>query len=144
MLWSDIKGRKVVSTASAERVGKVKEIVVDGVAHQVAGFVLKRTQSGSVLPWADVQGLGADALTVASGEVVVDADERVDALRDKRDTVLGKRVLSVLGDELGTVKDLDVEPSTGTVVSLVLERRSVPGTDVRGVGSYAVVVAAQP
>ena len=144
MLWSDIKGRKVVSTASAERVGKVKDVVVDGPGRQVVGFLLKRTKNGSVLPWAAVQGLGADAVTVASAEVVVDADERVDALHDKRDAVLGKRVLSVLGDELGTVKDLDVEPSTGALVSLVLERRSVPAGDVRGVGSYAVVVAAQP
>ncbi|MDQ2755117.1 MAG: PRC-barrel domain-containing protein, partial [Actinomycetota bacterium] len=69
-----------------------------------------------------------------------ESDEQVDSLRGKEHEVLGKRVLDTRGDELGSVEDLDIDPTTGAITSIVLERRSVPGDLLVGVGSYAVVV----
>lgn len=142
MLWSDAKGRAVVSTAAAGKVGKLKKVVVDPTTHSVVGFLLRKTESGSVLRWADITGFGADAVTVASASLVTESDPQVDALTGKEHELLGKRVLDSRGDDLGTVKDLDVDPATGVVTSLVLERRSIPGDRLVGVGSWAVVVLA--
>jgi sporulation protein YlmC with PRC-barrel domain len=140
MLFSDAKGRKVVSTEAAEQVGKIKDVVVDPATHSVVALLLKKTESGSILRWSDLTGFGADAATVGSAALLLESDEQVDALRGKEHEVLGKRVLDTRGDELGEVKDLDIDPTTGAITSLVLERRSVPGTALVGVGSWAVVV----
>lgn len=142
MLFSDAKGLKVVSTATAEQVGRIKGVVVDPATHHVAALLLKKAEGGAILRWSDLTGFGADAVTVASGSLVTDHDEQVDALLGKEHELLGKRVLDTRGDELGSVKDLDIEPTTGEVTSMVLERRSVPGAHLVGVGSYAVVVVA--
>ncbi len=140
MLFSDAKGHKVVSTATAERVGKIKDVVVDPASHAVVALLLKKTDNGSILKWSDITGFGSDAATVASADLLVESDEQVDSLRGKEHEVLGKRVLDTRGDELGSVEDLDIDPTTGAITSIVLERRSVPGDLLVGVGSYAVVV----
>ena len=141
MLFSQAKGHKVVSTATAEQVGKVKDVVVDAATHRVVALLLKKTDHGSVLRWSDLTGFGSDAATVASADLLLESDEQVDGLRGKEHEVLGKRVLDTRGDELGEVKDLDIDPTSGAIISLVLERRSVPGAALVGVGSYAVVVS---
>jgi len=140
MLFSQAKGHKVVSTATAEQVGKVKDVVVDPTTHSVVALLLKKTDHGSVLRWSDLTGFGSDAATVASVDLLLESDDQVDGLRGKEHEVLGKRVLDTRGDELGEVKDLDIDPTSGAIISLVLERRSVPGAALVGVGSYAVVV----
>ncbi|MEO3935301.1 PRC-barrel domain-containing protein [Dermatophilaceae bacterium Soc4.6] len=141
MLFSVAKGHKVVSTDTAEQVGKIKDVVVDPATHSVVALLLKKADNGSILKWSDLTGFGSDAATVTSAALVVEADDQVDALRGKDHEVLGKRVLDTRGDDLGTVKDLDIDPTTGAITSIVLERRSVPGPMLVGVGSYAVVVA---
>ncbi len=140
MLFSDAKGHQVVSTAAAEQVGKIKDVVVDPSTRSVIALLLKKTDAGSILRWSDLTGFGSDAATVASADLLLETDEQVDALRGKAHELHGKRVLDTRGDELGSVKDLDIDPTSGAVTSLVLEHRSVPGSALLAVGSYAVVV----
>jgi sporulation protein YlmC with PRC-barrel domain len=140
--WSQLKGRKVVSTATAERVGKVKGFVLDPATRSVVALVLKKTDAGSVVHWGDLLAVGSDAVTVADAAVVVDPDEALSALGGKRGAVLKKVVLDDAGQALGTVTDLDLDPETGAVRELVLDERTVTGERLLGVGSYAVVVRA--
>lgn len=144
MLFSDADGRKVVSTANAETIGKVHDYVVDPQGPRVAALLLKKTDKGlgDVLRWGDIVAFGTDAVTIEGVEKISEAGgDDLAPLLDKRNHLHKKRVLSVLGDELGTVKDIDFDPATGTVTSLVLDDKSeVPGSRLVGVGSYAVVV----
>lgn len=140
MQWSQLKGRKVVSTATADRVGKVNGFVLDPATRQVVALELKKTDSGSLVRWSDLVAVGTDAVTVADAAAVVDPDETLEALSGKRGAVLKKLVLDVDGRALGKVTDLDLDPETGTVRELVLDERTVTGDRLRGVGSYAVVV----
>ena len=56
-----------------------------------------------------------------------------------------KRVLTSAGDELGTIKDIDFDPETGALTTFLLEGASDVAADrLIGVGSYAVVVCAEP
>ncbi len=56
---------------------------------------------------------------------------------------LQKRVLSDLGNELGTVTDVTVDDD-GLVEGIETGEATVAGTRLRGIGSYAVVVEADP
>jgi sporulation protein YlmC with PRC-barrel domain len=142
MLFSAALGRKVVSTSTAETVGFVEEFVVDPRTHSVVALGLKKAKGG-VLRWSDLTAFGEDAVTVASAEQVGSADETITALSGKDHRLVGKRVLSTAGDELGTVADVEFDPASAALTALALAERSIDAVRLVGVGSYAVVVRAQ-
>lgn len=147
MLYSDLKGRKLVDTSSADTVGKVDGFLLDPATRSVAALEFKKTDSGSIVAWSDLTAVGADAVTVAGASVIVAADGTMADLASKDGTVLKKRVLTLAGDDLGSVHDIDLDPETGALVSLILgdkkHQTSVEGSRLLGVGSYAVVVKAE-
>ena len=140
MRFSDATGRKVVSTTSAEQVGKVDDFVIDPTSHAIVALELKKSDGGDFLRWHDLTAFGTDAVTVSGVEKLVSAEPDLEALGGKAHRVMGKRVLSVSGDELGKVADVEFDPETGTVVAFVLDNQQIDGVCLVGIGSYAVVV----
>lgn len=61
MLFSEGDGRKIVSTATAETVGRVKGFVVDPATRSVLALQVKKGESGDTLRWSEVIAFGADA-----------------------------------------------------------------------------------
>jgi sporulation protein YlmC with PRC-barrel domain len=147
MLFSRAKGHKVVASSTAGTVGRVSGFVVDPVTRSVVALRLKKAERGDFLRWADLVAFGADAVTVTDDSVIGDGGPDVAALAGKAHRVLGKRVLTSGGDELGRVDDVDFDPGTGTVSALVLGKGGsgeVAGDRLLGIGSYAVVVREAP
>lgn len=143
MLFSQAKGHKVVSSTTAATVGKVSGFVVDPVTRSVVALHLKKAEKGDFLRWADLVAFGADAVTVADDSAIGDGGPDVSALAGRAHRVLGKRVLTSGGDELGKVGDVAFDPDTGSIISLVLGKGGsgeVAGDRLIGIGSYAVVV----
>jgi sporulation protein YlmC with PRC-barrel domain len=138
--FSDAVGRQVVSTSTAATVGKVDEFVVDPRRHTVIAVLLTKTDSGNTLLWSDILAFGADAVTVTSAGKIVEASPAITALSGKGHRLLGKRVITAAGDELGRVDDVEFDPDTGTITALALASGDVEGARLVGVGSYAAVV----
>lgn len=143
MRFSEAAGRKVVSTSTADTVGRIDEFVVDPRARAVVALKLKKTAAGDSLYWSDITAFGADAVTVTGADRIGPANADVVALTGKAHHLLGKRALSTTGDELGKVDDVEFEPDSGEITGLVLSGGRVEGIRLVGVGSYAVVVQAQ-
>ncbi|MGH3813515.1 MAG: PRC-barrel domain-containing protein [Pseudonocardiaceae bacterium] len=55
--------------------------------------------------------------------------------------MLGKRVLTERGMELSTVTDVDFDPETGAVTTLITKTETIAGDRLIGLGGYAVVVS---
>jgi sporulation protein YlmC with PRC-barrel domain len=147
MLFSEAKGHKVVASSTADTVAKVSGFVVDPVTRSVVAVHLKKAEGGDFLRWGDMVAFGADAVTVTDDSVIGDGGPDVAALAGKAHRVLGKRVLSSGGDELGKVDDVAFDPETGTISALVLGKGGsgeVAGDRLIGIGSYAVVVREAP
>ena len=141
MLFSEVSGRKLVSTETADTVGKIADFVVDpSLPAVIAITVAKSPNLGSALPWSNVGAVGPDAVTVASAGAIVVPDERTTELADKSHSLIGKRVLSTAGVALGTLRDVDFDPATGRLAALLLDTGVVVGDRMMGAGSYAVVV----
>lgn len=140
-LFSEAKGRKVVSTSTADTVGKVHELVVDPTTRTVLALELKKTGSGDTLRYSDITAFGEDAVTVSGADKITDAGADVVALLGKEHHLIGKRMLSSAGVELGTVTDVEFSPESGQVTAVHLDGALVSGHRLLGVGSYAVVVA---
>jgi sporulation protein YlmC with PRC-barrel domain len=142
MRFSEASGRKVVSTSTAETVGRIEEFVIDPRSHSVVALELKRTDTGDTLRWSDIVAFGVDAVTVTAADKISDAGPDIQTLTGKAHRVLGKRVLSTRGDELGRVADVEFDPETAAITAFQLDSGDVEGVRLIGIGSYAVVVHA--
>lgn len=142
-LFSQAWGRQVVSTSTADTVGTVHDFIVDPASRSVVAVLCKKTADGDTLRWADITAFGDDAVIVADGGVIGRADETVSRLTGKDHRVLGKRVLTTRGADIGKVVDVEFDHESGAIASLLLDDEQVGGARLLGVGSYAVVVRAQ-
>ena len=140
--FNDAVGSPVITKATAEQVGVVKHFVVqDGYIRAIHVDGGKR--DGRLIAWADIAGFGEDAVVIEQDDVLaVAADDREhDALRGDL-VMVGKRLLDDAGDDLGEVADVSFDAGDGRVESLTADGEVIDGGRLRGVGSYAVVVAA--
>jgi sporulation protein YlmC with PRC-barrel domain len=145
MLFSDARRHKVVASSSAATIGRVSQLVVDPVTRSVVALQLKKTEGGDVLRWGDLTAFGADAVTVTDAGKIGDGDETVRALTGKDHRVLGKRVLTSEGDDIGKVADVDFDTATGALTAILVDSGNDVAADrLLGVGSYAVVVRDAP
>jgi len=144
MLFSQARKRAVVNTATATRVARVDGFVVLPGPARVALLRLGKVSGAcTLLAWDDVQGFGPDAVTVASDAVLRPARDQLEQRAENNDLeILGKRVLSEQGTELGTVTDVDFDPETGAVTLLITKTETISGQRLIGLGGYAAVVSA--
>lgn len=141
MLLSQTVGRPVVSASDAAQVGTVAGVVVEPGGPDGAVVTAVRLDGvkdgGDVIAWADVHAVGPDAVVVEAAT----AARFTSADSSGRQDLLGKRLLTELGDAAGTLADVAFDPASGRIDLLYGSRGDrVPGDRLLGVGSYAVVI----
>ncbi|MGH3836981.1 MAG: PRC-barrel domain-containing protein [Pseudonocardiaceae bacterium] len=143
MLFSQARKREVVNTTTATRVARVDGFVVlPGPARVALLRLSKVSGAGTLLAWDDLQGFGPDAVTVATDAVIRPARDALEQRAEDNDLeILGKRVLTERGMELSTVTDVDFDPETGAVTTLITKTETIAGDRLIGLGGYAVVVS---
>ena len=116
ILGSDLPGRPVVSIDCGDDIAEIKDVVFDPVTHQLVGFTLNkrgwfRGKLKATLPAASIQAIGPAAVMVHSSTDLVDPKDTPVELDTSTDvvTVIGSRVMSAGGDELGVVADVVLE-----------------------------------
>jgi sporulation protein YlmC with PRC-barrel domain len=131
----------VVARDTAEQLGSVEAVVVDPAQHRIVALHLG-AKGGRFLSWADVGTVGEDAVMATSASATRGAEglleERVAAGVAVKP---GQRVLDDGGDEVGQLADLEFDGATGTVEHLAVEDATFASDRLRGVGSYALVIA---
>ena len=135
-------GRKVVSRATAQQLGAVSHVLPAVDCRRVAAVIVGKGKKASVVDWSRLT-LGADAVMVDDEAALRrPADRREEAAADGRMELLGRRVLTETGNELGVVEDVTFDSVTGAVGIVDVGPREVSADAVLGAGSFAVVVAA--
>lgn len=136
-------GRKVVSRASAEELGKLAHVVVDVQHRQVASLVVGKGRKALLVAWENVSGFGPDAVMLADESALYEPrDDDEQAAADGKLELVGKRALSDMGNDLGVVSDVVFDPATGAVETIVLADREEPSASLLGAGSFAVIIRA--
>ncbi len=139
--FSDIDGNPVMDTSTATSVGKVVAPVVDPIHQRVLGFRVGRSKGpGDLLLWEAIAGLGPDAITVDSAQRLVSPPDELKDRAGKSLDLIGRRVLTDSGHDLGQVQDVEFDPASAAVTSLILKKQYVEGERLLGIGSWAVVV----
>ena len=136
-------GRKVVSRASAADLGAVEQFLVDAGERRIGAVIIGRGRKAQLVDWVHLSGFGPDAVMVRDdGARRQPVDDRERAAAEGKLQLLGKRVLSERGNELGTLDDVTFDPRTGTIEMLRIGDREIPAGCLLGSGSYAVVLDA--
>jgi sporulation protein YlmC with PRC-barrel domain len=134
-------GRRVVSRTSAEEVGSLAHIVIDAERRQVAMLVIGKGRKARLVAWEKVSGFGPDAIMIADERALQEPrDDREQAAADGNLELVGKRVLSDTGNDLGKVTDVVFDPDTGAIESIAVDERESPADSLLGAGTFAVVL----
>ncbi len=137
---SELLGRSVLDLSTATTVGRIDDIVVDAASRRIAGFRLSKTPGPSTwLAWDDVKAVGADAVTIERPEQV--GDESAGLGRGVRaDKVIGGRLLTDEGREMGALADIEIDAESGAVHSLIISTGRLESDALLAIGSYATIV----
>jgi sporulation protein YlmC with PRC-barrel domain len=139
--FAAVPGRKIVSRTSAEELGNLAHLVVDVKRRQVGSLVVGKGRKALVIDWDQVSGFGPGAVMVADESALhPPSGDREHAAASGKLELAGKRALSDMGNDLGTVTDVVFDPGTGALETLVLGGREKPAASLLAVGSFAVIV----
>ncbi|MGW6056331.1 PRC-barrel domain-containing protein [Streptomyces sp. NPDC055189] len=141
MLLSQILGLSVVSAEDALPAGEVAGLGIDPLTCRVTEVYLKNAKGGDSVPWTRVRGMGPDAAIIDTAAAGAGSDSAHPRAHKR---LLGKRVLTESGEDIGTLTEVTFDPETGAVGDLYIGRDQTPtpGSRMVGLGSYALVLGA--
>lgn len=142
MLLSQVLGHPVISAEDARPAGEVAGLRIDPRTCRISELYLRDAKSGSdSVPWTDVRGVGPDAVIIDTGAAATEPDRSGSHSRAHK-RLLGKRVLTEFGEDIGTLTEVTFDPDTGMVGDLYIGHEQVPGSRLVGLGPYALVLGA--
>jgi uncharacterized protein YrrD len=122
---SQLVGRAVIDMEAAERLGRIKEIIVQHDGERVAGFVVvhRETIVGTggkrrMIPASAVYSIGPDAMTVR-GSAMKEQLAELDS-RPRMSDIIGHRMVTRSGRLLGVIDDMLINGADGTIVGFVV------------------------
>lgn len=116
----ELIGRPVVSLAGDD-VAEIKDVLLSASGGRILGFTLNGRGffSGPLkeaLPWKGVQGLGTEAVMIAGPDVFCPVEEVLAGTGPAEGNVIGNRVVTDEGDDLGEVTDLVLAVDDGAEI----------------------------
>ncbi|MGE5559858.1 MAG: PRC-barrel domain-containing protein [Chloroflexota bacterium] len=151
----DLIGRPVLELNSGRYIGEAREIIVDLSSASVVGIVVQRGRwfrSTWILPFENVLSCGDGVITVADDDALIAHGEFDQGRSSGRQQLVGKRILSEQGRDLGTLDDIFFDPascavtgyqiSAGVVQDLLEGKRSMPAVPLL-LGYDAVIVSGE-
>jgi uncharacterized protein YrrD len=128
---SEMIGKPVVSTDSGDKLGTISDALLDASAATVVGLVVRHglIPKEHVLPLADVQRVGRDAVLARTEEHLMGSREwrKGEVEATKSSEVMGRRVVTAEGEQLGAVSDILIDEQTGHFGGLEVQSHSLGG-----------------
>lgn len=147
-----LKGLAIVSMAEGTKLGQVEDVLFNSQLVQVAALLISGGGQTFVIPFEKIAHIGPDAVTVGDSQVA-----QIESAGDAFSGLPGLGQLTRLkvvdegGTLIGTVAGIDIDGTTGRVLSLLVHKGGVLGIGrtattlgvgaVRGVGADLITVA---
>lgn len=143
---TDIKDMAVVSLQEGTKLGRVEQPLFDLAARQLGALQVKGENGTFILPFAQIQQIGTDAITVTSSQVTQTPSSggATDALLDLQ-ALKRLKIVDQAGTFLGTLSDVDVDPVSGQITKLVAHKGGLLGLGgtTTPIASTAIVMVGQ-
>ncbi len=157
MKYSDLKGQPVVDVVTADTVGTVRELYIDSQQQRLPALRLHISglfSGDRILLWNDIQSIGENAVTITRTDVLHEGKNVPDIQTwNQAGDILGTRIITENGADVGTVADIEVDPKSGDVTSYVLRgnlleslqhrEQLIPASWVKTIGKGLIVVKDQ-
>ncbi len=121
---STLKGRAVISLIEGTKLGSVAQPLFDPHLHHLLAFEIRDEDDTFFIPFGHVKSIGADAITVASHQVV---QRDMAGTLVELDQVLNLKVIDKAGTFAGTISQIDIDPITGEVMRIAAHKGGVLG-----------------
>ena len=122
---SQLVGRAIIDMEGAQRLGRIKEIIVQHDGARVAGFVVVHGETivgtggtRRTIPASALHSIGPDAVTVR-GSALKERASDLDGLPRMSD-VIGHKMVTRSGRLLGSIDDMLIDGADGTIVGYVV------------------------
>jgi sporulation protein YlmC with PRC-barrel domain len=125
---SKLKGLAVVSLQEGTKLGQVEQPLFDLAGRELGALRVKGDSGTFILPFAQIVNVGNDAITVTSSKVTQTPSTggATDALLDLQ--ALEKlKIVDQTGTFLGTLSNVEVDPSSGKITRLAAHEGGVFG-----------------
>ena len=116
----DASGLLVITRDSGKKVGKVEDLVLDRQGSRILGILVDEAgwfKEAKVVPWSSFRVIGLDAVIIdeeASAKKASEVPEMSEVL-EEGNVLVGARVATTDGRELGKIEDFYFDPETGVV-----------------------------
>jgi uncharacterized protein YrrD len=151
---SELKGRPVISLNEGEKLGAIKDALVDPSANRIGGFLLQATEGDLALPFAHVRAIGPDAVTVESaassqspvGEGGLEGNRKFSELAKQQVVDAEGKHHGHLGDITFSIDGsiTDIEIRSGGFLGIKEDKTLYPISVVRSFGASVVTVEGIP
>lgn len=119
------KGRELISLPVFEKntggeLGEIKDIYYEPKNKKIGGFIVEESgwlKGAKIIPIEKVLEINSEAVYVEDLEAIIDSKtkEKFCEIFDQRKDIRGYKLVSVMGEEMGIIRDLLVEPETGEI-----------------------------
>ncbi|WP_293909545.1 PRC-barrel domain-containing protein [Deinococcus sp.] len=148
-------GRSIMALSSGTQIDKVHDLVFDHDANQVLALLVDEGgwfRAAKVVPFEAVRSVGEDAVMIDDESHVVSArdDSRIADLLDTKIGLIGTRLLTTDGRDLGKIADVYFDEASGKVLGyeatgglfsdLSSGRTFVPAPESISIGENAAIV----
>jgi sporulation protein YlmC with PRC-barrel domain len=146
-----IRGMAVVTLAEAGRVGQVTDLLFDLSPLRAVALRVRAEEGDVLVPFDRIREIGADAITTDSAEAL-GVQSREGRHMPGIDEISKLKVVDEHGTLLGTITELDIDPSDGHVAKVDVrkgeilgvggERQTVDADRILSVGQEVLTVRA--
>ncbi len=138
---SELVGRTVVSRSSADPLGNLRTLVIDGPRHAIVALQIGKGRKSRFVELGDLRAVGPDAIVVDDESLVHEAvGPAQEATAKGKLDVLGAAAFTSTGVALGAVTDLLLDLDRGLISSVLVGGSEFQGEAVLGFGTFALVV----
>ncbi|OQA04390.1 MAG: PRC-barrel domain protein [bacterium ADurb.Bin400] len=122
---SELKNKPIITYDEGEVIYRVDDTVFDPKTHEIIAIV---AESGTVLadakviPFARIKAIGPDAVTVKDKDAIIEVakDSKIGQLMSKENVVMGKKIMTEDGKDLGEIDDILFRENDGKVDGFVV------------------------
>jgi sporulation protein YlmC with PRC-barrel domain len=151
MKISDLRGNAIVSMTGGEKVGTVRDVLIDTTKLRATALVIGGRPGQGVLPLEHVKSFGPDAITIDNADGIQWATGQLhDDTGREAGELMKLGVIDGSGTSTGTVHDITVDLPSGDVLTLSVRKGGVfgigsdnvdvPASDIVSIGDSLVTV----